>query len=95
MPSYLIIEVTVTDPERWARYRDAVGPLITRFGGRQAIHAQAAERLEGCDDGRRIVMFEFPSMEAIHAFWNSPDYVPVRTLRRDAAVLHAWAAPGS
>jgi hypothetical protein len=37
-------------------------------------------------------MFEFPSMKAIHAFWNSPEYVAVKELRRDAATLDIWAA---
>lgn len=52
------------------------------------------ELLEGNHDGRRMVMFEFPSIEAIRAFWNSPEYVPVKELRRDAANLDIWAVPG-
>jgi uncharacterized protein (DUF1330 family) len=32
-------------------------------------------------------------MEAIRTFWNSPDYIPVRELRRDAALLEIWAVP--
>jgi integrase len=34
------------------------------------------------------VMQEFPSMEAIHAFWNSPKYVPKKKLRQDAATAN-------
>ncbi|WP_426434490.1 DUF1330 domain-containing protein [Bradyrhizobium genosp. P] len=30
-------------------------------------------------------MFEFPTMEAIHAFWDSPDCVPIKKLREGAA----------
>lgn len=33
-------------------------------------------------------------MEAIHTFWNSREYVPVKELRRDAANLDIYAVPG-
>jgi uncharacterized protein (DUF1330 family) len=39
-------------------------------------------------------MFEFPSMEDLRAFWNSPEYVPVNKLREAAAVLDVWAVLG-
>lgn len=33
-------------------------------------------------------------MEAIQAFWNSADYVPVKKLRESAATIDVWAFPG-
>ena len=52
------------------------------------------EALEGRHDGRRMVIFEFPSMDAIHAVWSSPDYVPVKKIREGAAALDVWAVAG-
>ena len=49
---------------------------------------------EGHHDGRAVVVIEFPSMAALHGFWNSPEYVPVKKLRQGAAVLDIWAAGG-
>ena len=95
MAAYLLVQVAITDEARWAAYRDAVGPLIARFGGKRVSQAAGAELLEGRDDGRRIVMFEFPSMDAIRAFWHAPEYQPVKALRRGAATLDAWAVPGA
>jgi len=95
MAAYLTMQITITDEAQWAAYRDAVGPLIARFEGRRVSAGTGAELLEGQDDGRRIVMFEFPSMDAIRAFWHSPEYQPVRDLRRGAATLEAWAVPGA
>jgi uncharacterized protein (DUF1330 family) len=46
------------------------------------------EVLEGEHDQRPVVMVEFPDMEAIHAFWNSPDYVPIKKLREGIAALN-------
>lgn len=94
MTAYLVMQITITDEERWGRYRDAVMPLLARFGGKRMTKGESLF-LEGRDDGRRIVMFEFASMEAIHAFWDSPEYGPVKELRRGGATLEAWAVTGA
>jgi uncharacterized protein (DUF1330 family) len=41
-----------------------------------------------------LVIFEFPSLDAIHAFWNSPEYGPVKKIREGAAVVDIWAVAG-
>ena len=83
----------ITDEERYGRYRQAVMPLIEAFGGRH-VRGGTVELLEGRDDARRTALFEFPSMEAVRAFWNSPEYGPVKELRSGAAQLEVWAIPG-
>ena len=95
MSAYLVMQITITDPRRWGAYRDAVMPLIAKFGGRHASKPDGVELLEGHSDDRRIAMFEFPSMDAIREFWTSPEYGPVKELRQGAAVLEAWAVPGA
>ena len=94
MAAYMIVHTKVTDEEQFGRYRQAVMPLIETFGGKH-VRGGAAELLEGEQDERRVALFEFPSMEAIHAFWTSSEYIPVKQLRRDAATLEIWAVPGS
>jgi uncharacterized protein (DUF1330 family) len=41
-----------------------------------------------------MVIFEFPSMDAIKAFWNSAEYVPVKKIREGAAKLDVWVVEG-
>lgn len=93
MTAYMIVQSVITDKERYGSYREAVVPLIEAFGGKHVRGGKVA-LLEGQQDERRIALFEFPSIEAIYAFWNSPDYVPVKELRRGAATLEIWAVPG-
>ena len=50
--------------------------------------------LEGGHDGRPMVVFKFPSMETINAFWTSGEYTAVKKLREGAAELDVWAVPG-
>ncbi len=93
MTAYMLVQGTITDEERYAEYREAVVPLIETFGGKH-VRGGAVELLEGRQDERRTALFEFPSVQAIHAFWNSPEYGPVKELRRGAANLEIWAIPG-
>jgi uncharacterized protein (DUF1330 family) len=94
MAAYMIVQSIISDETRYQQYRDAVIPLIGRFGGKIIVRGAKVEALEGRHDGRRMVIFEFPSLDAIHAFWNSPDYVPVKKIREGAAALDVWAVAG-
>ncbi|WP_428485695.1 DUF1330 domain-containing protein [Rhodopila sp.] len=94
MPAYLLVQIKITREEGWPEYRAAVGPLAQRFGGRYVVRGAKLEVLEGSHDGRSLVVFEFPSMEAIHSFWDSPEYAEVKKLREGSAELDVWAVPG-
>jgi uncharacterized protein (DUF1330 family) len=94
MPAYFIVQSTINDEPQYQKNREAVVPLIMKHGGKFVVKGAKVEALEGRHDGRRMVIFEFPSMEAIHAFWNSPEYVPVKKIRQGAATLDIWAVEG-
>lgn len=95
MPAYFIVQATITDEPQYQKYREAVVPFIASFGGKIAARGAKVEVFEGDHDTRPVVMFEFPDMEAIRAFWNSPDYAPIKKLRDGAATINVWAFPGS
>jgi uncharacterized protein (DUF1330 family) len=94
MPAYFVVQATIKDEPQYQKYREAVVPLIARFGGKFAARGAKVEVLEGEHDTRPVVMFEFPTMESIHAFWDSPDYVPVKKMRERIATINVWAFPG-
>ena len=47
MAGYVIAEVQVTDPERYAEYREQVNAGILAYGGRFLARGGKAEALEG------------------------------------------------
>jgi uncharacterized protein (DUF1330 family) len=95
MPAYLIVQNTIMDEAQYQKYVQAVVPFIASFGGKLVARRAKVEILEGEHDQRPVVMFEFPDMEAIHAFWHSPDYVPIKKLREGKATMNIWAFPGA
>ena len=92
--AYMIVRIKITREEGWPEYRQKVAELFARHGGRHLVRGGPVEVLEGSYDGRRLVIFEFPSMEVIRSVWDSPDYAEVKKLREGAGELDVWAVPG-
>lgn len=93
MPAYFVVQGKVTDKDRYKQYQAAVQPLMARFGGKLLAHGAKLQVLEGNHDGGRFLVFEFPTMQAIRAFWESAEYAQVKALRSGAADLSVWAIP--
>ncbi|MFC7475430.1 DUF1330 domain-containing protein [Dankookia sp. GCM10030260] len=85
MPAYLIANIRVKDPAKFAAYRDQVAPMIARFGGRYLIRGGAVTPVEGAPALERVVVLEFPTMAGLKAFYHSPDYTPLIALRQEAS----------
>ncbi|MBN8919648.1 MAG: DUF1330 domain-containing protein [Rhizobiales bacterium] len=81
MAGYLIANLDVHDPDMFAKYRDQVTPLIARFGGRYLIRGGELEHVEGHMPVKRLVVLEFPTLDAARTFYESPDYESVLPLR--------------
>lgn len=94
MPAYVLVQITVTDSVKYEDYKKAAPPAIARYGGKYLVRGGDVEVLEGAYSGRRMVILEFPNMEAARAFWNSPEYGEARKVREGAAIMDAWAVPG-
>jgi uncharacterized protein (DUF1330 family) len=83
---YWIAHGDVTDPERYARYRDANAVAFARFGARFLVRGGASETPEGQTLSRHIVI-EFPSYEAALACYRSPEYQAAMAHRQGAATI--------
>ena len=93
-PAYLIAHIEVQDPVVFDEYRSRVVPILQAFGGRYLVRGGAKETLEGEQQRRRLVVIEFPSMDAARAFYHSPAYAPVLRLRLDSASSDVVLAEG-
>lgn len=95
MPAYLLARIRVTDPKRFAQYRAAAPAAIAKHGGRYVVRGGEGVALEGAHDGRRLVVVEFPSLEAAQRFWDSPEYAQAKALRAGAAEFEVLLVPGA
>ena len=85
MPAYLIANITVTDPKRYPEYREKVPPVIAQYGGKFLVRGGAIHPVEGDLGVDRLVVIEFPSIEAARVFYSSSEYAPLLKLRLETA----------
>ncbi|HEU0225074.1 MAG TPA: DUF1330 domain-containing protein [Steroidobacteraceae bacterium] len=86
MSAYIIAQIEITDPERYAEYVKQVPATIARFGGRYLARGGKSEALEGRLTGRRIAIVEFESYERAKDWYESEDYRGPRALRQGASI---------
>jgi len=94
MAAYVVLDIEVADPEKFARYRELAPPAIAAYGGRYLARGGATEVLEGSPSLHRVVVLEFPAMERAKAWLESPEYREARELRRASATTHAFVTQG-
>ena len=85
MKAYVIVDVTITDPQRYGEYKKLTPGSLVPFDGKFIVRGGLSETLEGSWEPGRIVVVEFPSMEKAKAWWSSSGYAPAKALRQSAA----------
>jgi uncharacterized protein (DUF1330 family) len=94
MAVYAVVNVQVTDPARYADYRDKAPATIAHYGGRYLVRGGAVEALEGEWDPERLVVLEFESMGRLREWYDSPEYAPLKRLRGEAAATQFVVVEG-
>jgi uncharacterized protein (DUF1330 family) len=94
MAGYLIANIEVEDPAKFDQYRQEVTPLIEKFGGRYLVRGGELRRLEGDPPLSRLVILEFPTIEAAQKFYDSAEYAPILKLRLDSTRSEVVLAEG-
>ena len=82
MAAYVVVEISIRDPETYERYKVMAPPSIAQYGGRYIVRGGRTHCLEGSWDAARFVMLEFPTLDAAREWWGSPEYAPAKALRQ-------------
>jgi uncharacterized protein (DUF1330 family) len=83
-PAYLIVEMNITDPERYKEYMAKAPACVKAFGGEYIVRGGRHETLEGDWQPHRMALLKFPSYESAKAFYEDGPYKDVRKLREGA-----------
>ena len=74
MKGYHVANVDVTDRAAYEAYRSRTAGVIAQYGGHFLVRGGAVEVREGDPGISRLVVIEFPDMEAARTFYDSPEY---------------------
>jgi uncharacterized protein (DUF1330 family) len=94
MAAYVILDIEVTDPTRFAEYRELAPPAIAAYDGKYLARGGTTEVLEGSWKPHRVVVLEFPSVERARQWLESPEYRTARAIRNASATTDAIVVQG-
>ena len=94
MAAYVVLDIHVTDPQTYAKYKELAPPAIAAFGGRYLARGGATEVLEGSRTPNRVVIIEFPTADKAKQWLASAEYREARALRHAAATSNAFVVEG-
>jgi uncharacterized protein (DUF1330 family) len=94
MTAYVVLDIQVTDPVRYAEYKELAAPTVAQYGGKYIVRGGKAENLEGNWSPSRIVILQFESVEQAKIWLNSPEYRPAMELRHQTAITRSIIVEG-
>lgn len=94
MPAYLIYRAHVHDAEGYRAYMARTPDAIAAFGGRFLARGGQTVTLEGAPETARVIIVEFPSLDAAQAFYDSDVYGEAMPLRRGCAQVQMVVVDG-
>ncbi len=81
--AYLIVEMNVSDPDRYKEYMAQAPSAVKAAGGEYLVRGGRHQALEGDWNPHRVALLRFPSYEQARAFYDG-QYRHVRSLRAGA-----------
>ena len=81
-PAYFMVQVKAKSLEELSvRYAQAAIASLTKVGGQMIAGTPSPTVLEGKWDGSWAAILRFPSMKMAQAWYESPEYRPLKELR--------------
>lgn len=83
MPAYVVNRVNATKWSWLKAYGAPTKAIIEKHGGRYLAQGGETEALEGSGElPAALVVLEFPDMDSAKAWYNDPDYQPLKAIRQ-------------
>ncbi|MCB1407635.1 MAG: DUF1330 domain-containing protein [Rhodobacteraceae bacterium] len=78
--AYWVAHVDVSDPDVYARYREANAAAFAKYGARFLVRGAPQQQMEGACRPRTVVI-EFDSLQAATECYASPEYQAAKAIR--------------
>jgi uncharacterized protein (DUF1330 family) len=94
MSTYVMADITVTDPEQMAKYREWSTKAAAEFGASFIVRGGAIEVFEGDWKPSRVVILQFADSATAKKWYASETYQHAITLRKNAGVMRMVMVEG-
>jgi uncharacterized protein (DUF1330 family) len=94
MAAYVIFDVDIRDSGRYQDFMTKVKPALAEAGARYLARGGAHKVHEGDWSPRRIVLLEFPSIDAWESFYYGPVYQGLKSVRDECSSARLVSVEG-
>jgi uncharacterized protein (DUF1330 family) len=94
MAAYILLDITINDPQTYERYKLLAPASIAAYHGRYLVRGGRTEVLEGDWEPNRLVILEFPGVEEAKAWRESEEYAAAKALRQSCAATEMLLVEG-
>jgi uncharacterized protein (DUF1330 family) len=88
---YFFGEFEITDQAIYEAYRAKVPEIVSNHGGRILVRGGDPQSFDGSMPGRRFIIVEFDSPEAVRTFYDSDAYRAILPFRLNASSSNGFA----
>ncbi len=82
MTAYAYVNLSITNPDSFAAYRERAGDALKKHGGAPLEVSKESEVIEGTATAPTVaVILTFPDREAVKAWINDPELADIHALR--------------
>ena len=81
MAAYAIFDVEIQDMDQYQEFMRAVKSALEAAGGKYLARGGTHKVYEGDWQPRRLVLLEFPSVQAFESFYQGPVYRNLKAVR--------------
>jgi uncharacterized protein (DUF1330 family) len=89
MAVYLIIDITIIDPDVYGQFVEQVPVVVEQFGGHYLARSNEVSTAVGDWRPERMVLIQFDSIDQVQEFFASPAYLALVPLREQSAITRA------
>lgn len=93
MAVLLLVEIEIVDQELYDRYIEQVPDVVYGYGGRYVSRSYEVVPIAGGWEPDRVIIIEFPDMDALIAFGTSAAYQRLAELRERSTRTRSLALP--
>ena len=91
MKVYVISDIVVNDQQKYEEYMKLVTDTINKYGGKYLVRGgEIITRSGDWNPKGRCVVLEFPSIDALNEWNDSPEYQPVKKIRESCSTSQSF-----
>lgn len=88
MTAFFVATATIKNPEKVQDYARKAAETFAAYGGEFVVRGKLSTALVGPADHQAVAVVKFPSMDALTAWYASPEYQAIVPLRIEAADMN-------